>query len=276
MPKLNQQGVIHLLLPLILIAGIIGGVYLITNGNPLKLFSRASVSVPLNPITSFTLSPNSNDIKVGDTVGVKILVRSDITEANLFTAKIKYPKDFLQVVKVDYPNSFIKNWAERNHDQYLDNTYGEISLVGGVPNPGFKTTFGQAPASMAVIYFKALKTGSASISFSDDSAIYSNADNLNILTQKQPIHPTITSRSVSGPIDHPIVSPTPAPSAGPGLGDGNKDGKINLVDLSVLLADFNKNNGIRTGIDMNGDGVINSFDFSLLKNVLIANKVIKG
>src|SRR5437868_332932 len=42
MPKLNDRGVIHLLLPLILILGIIVGVYLITSGNPLKLFSHAS------------------------------------------------------------------------------------------------------------------------------------------------------------------------------------------------------------------------------------------
>lgn len=41
MHQLNQRGVIHLLVPLILLAGIIGGVFLVTQGNPLKLFSKA-------------------------------------------------------------------------------------------------------------------------------------------------------------------------------------------------------------------------------------------
>ncbi len=41
MPKLNQRGVIHLLIPIILLVGIIGGVYLITAG-PLKIFPKAS------------------------------------------------------------------------------------------------------------------------------------------------------------------------------------------------------------------------------------------
>ncbi len=42
MPKLNQKGVVHFLLPLILFTGIIGGVWLVTQGDSLKLFSKAS------------------------------------------------------------------------------------------------------------------------------------------------------------------------------------------------------------------------------------------
>lgn len=41
MPRLNQRGVIHLLVPFILLIGIIAGVYLIKTGN-LKLFSKAT------------------------------------------------------------------------------------------------------------------------------------------------------------------------------------------------------------------------------------------
>lgn len=40
--KLNQRGAAHLLVPLILLVGLIAGVYLVTSGNPLKLFSKAA------------------------------------------------------------------------------------------------------------------------------------------------------------------------------------------------------------------------------------------
>lgn len=67
--RLNQKGVIHLLLPLILLAGIIGGVYLVTSGNPLKLFSKASLGTNIsfvdqggNPIT--TISSATVNVKV--------------------------------------------------------------------------------------------------------------------------------------------------------------------------------------------------------------------
>lgn len=42
MIRLSQRGAIGLLIPVLLILGIITVVYLVTNGSPLKLFSKAS------------------------------------------------------------------------------------------------------------------------------------------------------------------------------------------------------------------------------------------
>lgn len=40
---MNQKGAIHLIIPLLLLIGLIVTVYLVTQGNPLKLFSKASI-----------------------------------------------------------------------------------------------------------------------------------------------------------------------------------------------------------------------------------------
>lgn len=61
-----------------------------------------------------------------------------------------------------------------------------------------------------------------------------------------------------------------------GSGDGNNDGKVDFIDLSILLTDYNKNQGFRTGIDIKGDGVINAFDFALMKNLLIKAGLVKS
>ncbi len=283
MPKLNQLGVTHLLIPLLLLAGIIGVVYLVTAG-PLNLFPKASISGPTGPSTSFVLSPNANTVKVGDQVAVKIVIRSDVAATNLFAAKMQFPKDLLAVDRIDYTNSIIVNpnglWIE----QYFDNSTGEISLVAGYSDPGFQTNPSSAGAPMAVIYFKALKTGSATIAFTDDSAIYDNANNLNILSNKVNTTVSITTGGISVPVPPTTPkptstpSPTPKPSATPipGTGDGNNNGKIDLGDVSVLLTDFNKTTGFRKAVDMNGDGKINTFDFALMRNLLIQKGVIKG
>lgn len=94
MPKLNQRGVVHLLLPLILIAGIIGGVYLITSGNPLKLFSKASNSpivfksldngkpLPINKDgTPFTTSPKVI-VELTSTLGPPVSATGPISGPN--------------------------------------------------------------------------------------------------------------------------------------------------------------------------------------------------
>lgn len=278
MPRLNQRGVIQFIVLLILAVGLVAGVYLVQQTQIFK--PKASVSGPVSPQTSFSLLTQLESYKVGDTIEVKLVVRSDIDAANLFAAKINYDPQFLQLGRVDV-TSFVTNWVE----QYWGDP-DKISLVGGVPAPGFQSQTNSAPAKMASLYFTALKAGNTTISFDDTSAIYRNSDNLNILGIKNNATIKITSGAPSAPIPAPTTKPspspfptsTPRPSATPipGTGDGNKDGKINLADMSVLLTDFNKESGFRVNIDMNGDGKINTFDFALMRNLLIQRGVIKG
>lgn len=57
--RLGQKGVVHLFLPIILLLGIIGGVFLVTNGNPLKYFSSASnPPIVIKSSTGASLSKN--------------------------------------------------------------------------------------------------------------------------------------------------------------------------------------------------------------------------
>jgi len=230
MPKLNQQGVIaHLFLLVLIGVGLFVGLYLVQHKTNIL---PKDASTPINtPVTSFILSPNASIINVGgDKLGVKLIVRSDISPTNLFVAKINFDKDLLAVTGIDYSNSFIKNWVE----QYYDNTSGVISLVGGVPTPGFQTNKDNAGSPMAVIYFQALKTGTASISFSSDSEIYDIANNINILTVKEPITISIGT-STPGPTITPTSTPkptvTPAPAATIAVSPTSvaKDGAITIT-----------------------------------------------
>ncbi len=74
-------------------------------------------------------------------------------------------------------------------------------------------------------------------------------------------------------------SNNPNPSASPTVqvGDGNHDGKINLVDLSIMLSNFTKLStqpDFPNDLDINDDGIINSIDFSSEINLLRANHTI--
>src|SRR3989339_2185355 len=159
MLRLGERGIVHLLIPIILILGLIAGVYLVTSGNPLKLFSRASVSKPVSPETSFTLVGPSycNDFlctiigksQPDEIFPVHIYARSDIEGANLFTARMTFPKDLVEVTEIKKEGSFVTNWVE----EYYDNETGEIALSGGVPDPGYKTEMGKESGLVATIFF---------------------------------------------------------------------------------------------------------------------------
>lgn len=207
--SLRQHGAIQFILLLILFAGIVAGIWLVTQG-PLKLFPKATVSGPIAPETSFSLEafnkPKDNVVyQVGEEARIDLYFRSDIDPVNLLVAKLKFPQDLLEVTRIDHSGTepLISRWVE----EYYDNNTGEISLVGGIPNPGFKTELGGFTPLVSRIYFKTKAVGSANISLTDESAIYRNSDNVNMLTIKRPITITLASTPL------PSATITPSPSS---------------------------------------------------------------
>lgn len=69
---INEKGVVHLVIPLILLllVGIVVGVYLITNGNPLKLFSRATnPPIVFKNIDGSNFPTNSDNVPIAPVSG---------------------------------------------------------------------------------------------------------------------------------------------------------------------------------------------------------------
>lgn len=220
-------------------------------------FNTSSSPSPASttPETSFTLEGPNNFIPVGQEFAVKVYSRSDIDTANLWNAVISFPKDLVEVVRFDKTGSFITNWSE----EYSNNSTGEISLTGGVVNPGFKTNLSNA--LMTTIIFKAKADGVADIRLSDTSAIYKNSDNSKI---------TLINRDLSS------VKIGNDPGAS-GKGDGNNDNKVDLQDLSILFSKWSPATDITAffKLDFNDDKRLNSIDYTQLIALLTSLGVIK-
>lgn len=286
----------------------IGGFFFIKTKN-----SSQPVPVTPNPTPAaiegakFFLSADPPASSIGAQIKVSILVKSDKDAANLFIAKLKFSNTQLQAKSISLrseatSSGFIKDWFISNWvENTIDNNTGSVSLVGGVPNPGFQTPIESSGSAMADVIFEAKAPGDSIISFDDTSAVYRNSDNANILVGKQavtikitgeaPINitPTIASSSTEispsvaltpspsptmmalpniSPTSVPIsstVSPTPS---GPLVGDVNQDNKVDFQDLSSLLSLWGKTGSEVQKADLNNDGVVNSFDYSRLTKIL--------
>lgn len=219
MHKLSERGVVHLLVPLILLLGIIGGVFLVTQGDPLKLFSKAAPTLPSAPEASFELELEKSGeppfpdeatpatIPIGSKFRVDVYARSDIEASNLFKANIHFTRDtdrifFIQPLEINRREgqSFVKNWVET-----ASSGITFITMTGGVANPGIQTDAKSGALLMGSIVFEAKRLGKVKIELTDDSAIYSNANNINILTAKKgAIEVEITDIK-------PSPTPTPMP-----------------------------------------------------------------
>lgn len=181
----NQSGFIQILLIVLLLAGLGGGLYLVQRQTSLK--SGASIGDTENsmslvaypkdaqPITQ----PQENasiSVKPGDIFTVDVLIRTPTDEVNLISAKLAFDKKIIQVndkgVEVGTKDPFVVRTVT---DSSFDNSAGTISIIGGIPAPGYKNNVGQS-GLLARITFKALELGEIKIDFQSGSAMYKNSD----------------------------------------------------------------------------------------------------
>ena len=221
---------------------------------------------------------------VNQTFTATLIGHSDEEAANLFSAKINFPANLVEVESINTNDTFVTSWAEK----FYDNTTGQISLVGGIPNPGYKSEATES-GEMAIITFKAKAPGNALIDLTDQSQIFSNSTNQNILDSMTDDNVMIDCGAAANcvnpsPIASPSPSVSPSPVASPSVncatlkGDGNGDCTVNLTDLSIMLSNFSAVNPVPNGkqlLDFNDDNRINSVDFSRMADKLFQLGVVR-
>lgn len=172
------------------------GVYLTQQKT--TLYPQAASPLKPAPKASLEIATTSKTESAQEKFNIEILVRSDIDEANLVVAMLKFPADYLEVESVNTEQGLVEKKIESN----FNNQKGEVSIIGGIPNPGFKTVETTKDSSghiLATIYFKPKKPGSINLYFDSSSAIFRNSDNTNILEKKGDLMLTINE---TNPILH--------------------------------------------------------------------------
>ena len=149
---------------------------------------------------SLYISPASSNVSVGNIVSVKILVNTQGKYINNSESIVQFPTDLLEVVSTSKNTSIFSLWVE---EPKFSNFEGKITYNGGIPNPGYIGAGGE----IISIIFKAKKSGSASIVFSDSTVRQNDGLGTDILTSKQIGVITISPISIE-------VPPTVVPSDG--------------------------------------------------------------
>jgi hypothetical protein len=158
------------------------------------LFLIALCSYPkLTYAASLSLSPSSTSVTAGNTVSVSIKVNTSGKYINNAEAVLQFPTDLLEVTSISKNSSIFSLWVG---EPSFSNSSGTISFNGGIANPGFSGSSG----SVASVTFKAKKTGSASISFTESAVRENDGLGTNILTSK-----------TGSVIEIKAPQPTPAP-----------------------------------------------------------------
>lgn len=124
---------------------------------------------------NLSIEPNSTEVKIGDVVTASVYVNSEGTTINNVEGLITVPSDILEIQSVSISGSALNLWVEQP-------TYsrGVVSFNGGVPNPGYSGVKGK----IVTIFMKAIKAGSASLSFQSGSVRANDGLGTDVLKSK--------------------------------------------------------------------------------------------
>ncbi len=109
---------------------------------------------------SLSILPLASSINADESISLKVSVNTGGEVINAAEGVLRFPADVLSVVSLSKNNSIFSLWIE---EPSFSNTQGLIRFNGGLPNPGFVGVSGE----IFTIVFKAKKTGSASVTFSE-------------------------------------------------------------------------------------------------------------
>ncbi len=147
-------------------------------------------------------SPSSGNFTVGNIFTVSALVNTQNKAINSAEAVLNFPTDFLEVVSISKSGSIFSLWVE---EPAFSNGAGTISLVGGLPTPGFNGSAG----NIINMVFRAKRAGSASLVFSSAAVRANDGYGTDILQNRVQAQFTIISEERPAP-SLPTVAGVPA------------------------------------------------------------------
>ena len=221
--------------------------YLNIKPTPKKsLINTAAVNLAFVPINIAT----NGTYTISDTIKVNLVVSSPDQAMNTVGGNITFDPKKLQLVGVTTSGSIVNLWVTDPSGLSATSAGGTISFLGGVTAPGFIGNQG----TVLSVSFKVIGSGQTSIGITDPQVLANDGLGTDLLSTATPSQLTLKSPIQSTP---PVVA------------DVNNDGKVDLADLSVVLANYGKKI-VQTSLatvsssDINGDGKVDIKDISII------------
>lgn len=202
-------------------------------------YPRASHISGLERTAGLGIIPATEVHPVGDEFTVHVYVDSTLMSINAVEATLIYPVERIRVTGISKEKSIFTLWPVEP-EFHNDAPSGAIHFAGGLHNPGFLGNLG----IILSIDFEVIEEGVSVVEFSDGLVLANNGFGTDIL---QELRPAIFTTKRVGSLK----------------ADLNGDGTVGFIDLSIVLANLNKDPQSFQG-DVNLDGRISFQDVSIV------------
>ncbi len=163
-------------------------------------------------LATLVLEPATQTTAPDGSFTLTIRLNTGGQDVNTVAGNLVYDPTAVTPQSIDTTGSFVTIWFENN----IASSNGEVRLTGSVPSPGVNGN----NLLFARVNFTANQAATTQISFDDDSAVFRDNDNVDILGDTTGSVITITDASITpSPTGIPTSSPgTPTPTALPDAG----------------------------------------------------------
>jgi hypothetical protein len=189
--------------------------------------------------TTLSLTAAKTTVKNGQSVAVNVGINTNSNDVIGADLDISFDKTKMQVLDVK-AGSFFATPDVSN--KVLDNTTGHAKVTVNIPPSGAAK---RGTGTIAIVTFKALAEGPTRVDFGDGNLVAAlNMNGLSALNSTTGLGLTVVAGL---------------------LGDINEDGTVDIVDYTILFANFGKNatdTGADARADINNDGKINILDYT--------------
>jgi len=171
--------------------------------NTLVLFFVAAyffIGAAIASAATLQLNPSTGSYSAGQTFTSSLRVLPAGQNINAVEATLKFDPTVVSVVSISKDGSAFSLWTV---EPSFSNSAGTITFGGGSPSP-FSAT-----SNLVNITFRALKAGSASVSFTEASVLAADGQGTNVYQNSSP--GTFTIAAASTPTPTP-TTPTPTPT----------------------------------------------------------------
>jgi len=209
--------------------------------------------------TRMYLSPSEGVFEVGKTFEVMVRVDAD-KPVNVFSGLITFNNRTLVVEKIDYNISIADLWAI---EPWYSNGDGTLEFGGGTTAPGGFT----GSDTLITITFKTIGTGEGTLKLSDARILQHNGLGTDVELVDYPIDAlfTVAPETLAEMVVESdllqeshirVVNSIPTT-------DLNNDGQQSFTDMSIFMTLFTSQN---SRADFNVDGKVNLVDLSIIMN----------
>ena len=182
---------------------------------------------------SLSLSPATGSMLVGSTMSVTVQVNSGTDTMSTVEADLTYPSTLLQYKGIVTTGS-----------QFNDATPPVTTGTGTLAIVRASTIPVTGTANFVTVEFNVIAAGTATIAFAPTSAIYRQADAVNIFSASTPGTYTFTLPPVTG--------------------DVNGDRHVNSLDIALMMSNWNKTGVTKAQGDLSGDGKVTALDIAIM------------